>query len=90
MKTAQNYFTGNEYQGINAQDLNLAAKLNKYEENQWATYRQWFDNGYQVQKGEKGTGIQVVREDEEKPDKKIVKYYRVFNLAQVKEITDEE
>lgn len=84
-KTAQNYFTGTEYQGKNAQVLNAC----KYEENQWATYRQWLENGYQVQKGEHGTGIQVVRDDE-KTSKTVVKWYRVFNLAQVKEIEETE
>lgn len=82
MKTAQNYFTGNEYHGKNSAFLNLEYKTKKYEENQWATYRQWADGGYQVQKGQHGTGIQVVREDEDK-GKTVIKYYRVFNLAQV-------
>ena len=84
MITAQNYFTGVEYQGGNAQVLNSS----KYKENQWATYRQWFENGYQVQKGEHGTAIRVIEDD---PDTKetVVRYYRVFNIAQVKEIENE-
>lgn len=84
MITAQNYFTGVEYQGGNAQVLNSS----KYKENQWATYRQWFENGYQVQKGEHGTAIRVIKDD---PDTKetVVRYYRVFNIAQVKEIENE-
>lgn len=84
-RTAQNYFTGTEYQGGNAQALNAC----KHEENQWATYKQWFEGGYQVQKGEHGTSIQVVREDE-KTGKTVVRWYKVFNIAQVKELEDEE
>ncbi len=89
MKTAQNYFTGVEYQGHNAQELNSSTRLNKYEENQWATYKQWFEGGYQVQKGEHGTSIRVIREDE-KTLKTVVKYYRVFNISQVKEIEEDD
>lgn len=88
MSTAQNYFTGTEYQGKNAGFLNLEARAKKYTENQWATYKQWKENGYQVQKGEKGTPIQVVKENEE--NEKFIRYYRVFNLAQVKEIEEEK
>lgn len=88
-RTAQNYFTGTEYQGRNAQDLNSSTRLNKHEENQWATYKQWYEGGYQVQKGEHGTSIQVVREDE-KTKKTVVKWYKVFNIAQVKEIEEDE
>lgn len=84
-KTAQNYFTGTEYKGGNA----LTLSLTKFKENQWATYKQWFSNGYQVQKGEHGTSILVVK-DEPDSKKVAVRYYKVFNIAQVKEITDEE
>lgn len=81
----QNYFTGTEYQGQNAADLKAAG----YPDNQWATYRQWFNNGYQVQKGQHGTSILVVRDDDDRKGKKMVKYYRVFNIAQVAPIEEE-
>lgn len=86
--TAQNYFTGNEYHGGNAQLLDSLQRVEKYDENQWATYKQWLEGGYQVQKGEHGASIQVVRDDE-KTDKKIVRWYKVFNLAQVKEVEED-
>lgn len=84
-KTAINVFTQTEYQGQNAVDLNLQP----YEDNEWATYKQWFEHGYQVQKGQHGTGIMVVRDDD-KSDKKVIRYYRVFNVAQVAPVTEEE
>lgn len=85
--TAQpiNFFTRTEYKGQNAVDL----RLQGYKSDEWATYKQWLNGGYQVQKGQKGTGIMVVTEDE-KNNKKAVRWYRVFNIEQVKEITDEE
>lgn len=78
----QNYFTGVEYQGGNATSLRLAG----YKEGQWATYKQWFEHGYQVQKGEHGHSIMVVKDKDDDPSKKAVRYYKVFNVAQVKPI----
>lgn len=80
----QNYFTGIEYQGHNAMSLSLAG----YKDNQWATYKQWFEHGYQVQKGEHGQSIMVVTDHSDDKDKRAVKFYRVFNIAQVKEIEE--
>lgn len=80
-----NYFTGYKYQGVNAQDL--ASKAGK--SNQWATYHQWLNNGYQVQKGQHGTSIMIVKDDPES-DKKLVRYYKVFNFEQVAPVEAEE
>lgn len=87
-KAPQNYFTGTEYQGGNALTLTNCQRGSNYEQNQWATYKQWFENGYQVQKGEHGTSILVVK-DEPDSKKVAVRYYKVFNIAQVKEIENE-
>lgn len=82
--TPQNYFTGVEYSGHNATTL----RMTSYKSNQWATYRQWLEGGYQVQKGQKGQGIMKIVED--KDGNKRPKYYRVFNLEQVKVIEEEQ
>ena len=79
-----NYFTGHKYNGTNASDL--ASK--KYKSNQWATYHQWLNNGYQVQKGEHSTSIMLVKQDPES-DKTLVRYYKVFNFEQVAPVTQE-
>lgn len=80
-----NYFTGYKYSGVNAQDL--ASK--GFKANQWATYRQWIADDKQVQKGQHGTGIMLVKEDE-KTGKKVVKWYKVFNLEQVAPVEQEQ
>lgn len=82
--TAQNYFTGVEYTGHNATTLNMSG----YKSNQWATYRQWLEGGYQVQKGQKGQAIMKIVIDKE--GEKRPKFYRVFNQEQVKPIKEEE
>lgn len=88
---AQNYFTGAVYQGQNQADLLGTARLNDYQENQWATYRQWQEGGYQVQKGEKGTPIMALGKKDDDDTKVSVRYYRVFNISQTKPIeTDNE
>lgn len=73
-----NYFTGHKYQGINAQDL--ASK--GFKSNEWGTYHQWLNEGQQVQKGQHGTSIMLVKPDDE-TGKTVVKWYRVFNREQV-------
>ena len=89
MSLAQNYITGNEYQGQNQADLLMVARLNKYKSNQWATYKQWLECGRQVQKGEKGTGIMAIGKDKEDDTKTAIRYYRVFNEEQTKPIEEE-
>lgn len=74
-----NFFTGYKYQGQNAVDL--ASK--GYKSNEWGTYKQWFEHDYQVQKGQKGTGIMLVRPDDDNPKKAVVRWYKVFNREQV-------
>lgn len=78
-----NFTTQKAYQGYNADTL----ARTKYESNEWATYRQWLEAGFQVQKGEHGTPILKIIETED-GDKR-PKHYKVFNFEQVKEATDE-
>jgi antirestriction protein ArdC len=73
-----NFFTGYKYQGVNAQDL--ASK--GFKSNEWGTYKQWFEHEFQVQKGNKGTGIMLVKKDDD-TGKTVVRWYKVFNREQV-------
>lgn len=85
IKEQVNYFTKGVYQGKNAAFLALA----KFKSNKWATYRQWLEGGYQVQKGEKGQPImKIVTKDD--TNERFPKYYRVFNFEQVKKIEKSE
>lgn len=50
-----NASTGSAYRGVNILSLWVAAHMAGYQENTWATYKQWSDMGRQVLKGEKAT-----------------------------------
>ncbi len=72
---------------------NIAELLNtEYEEQIWATYRQWQELGYQVQKGERGTYLKKIvqvekkKKNGEKIKKNVPRGFCVFNIAQVAEI----
>ena len=80
-----NYFTGYKYQGVNSQDL--ASK--GFTSNQWATYKQWIEHDQQVQKGQHGTGIMLVKKDDDS-GKTVVRWYKVFNLEQVAPLETEQ
>jgi antirestriction protein ArdC len=53
-----NPVTGNRYRGGNAIHLLAAAMETGYEDPRWMTYKQAFEQGWQVRKGEKGTQIE--------------------------------
>ena len=54
---------------------------------EWATYRQWLELGYQVQKGQKSTRLIRVCEKEPKGKKsKYVKSFSVFNIEQTQKV----
>tara|TARA_R110002096_G_scaffold356080_1_gene549317 strand:+ start:170 stop:448 length:279 start_codon:yes stop_codon:yes gene_type:complete len=77
--------TGNEYTNTNVLKLICAG----YEDNTWATYRQWLQLGFQVQKGQKGTRLQkivVVNEKRSGKEKRVPRTFSVFNVSQVVEI----
>ena len=52
-----NAVSGHEYRGTNVVMLWVAANEAGYAENQWATFKQWSENGASVRKGEKGTPV---------------------------------
>ena len=78
-----NALTQNEYTGEN-RCLLLATF---YPEQEWATYKQWLELGYQVQKGQKGTKIvrmMVIKSKNGGKDKTVPRHYTVFNVDQCK------
>lgn len=81
---ATNYFTGTEYHGKNAVFLRMAP----FKSNEWATYKQWFEGGFQVQKGQHGQRIMKIVQDDDGDT--MPKFYTVFNFEQVKRIEKEE
>jgi len=81
-----NAASGRTYSGVNPALLSHRACP------AWASFKQWQEKGYSVQKGEKGSIVvfwkRFVAEDKETGDKKIIpllKYYRVFNGEQVRD-----
>ena len=52
-----NWVTGRAYNGINALLLSATARAEGYTSGEWATYKQISENGGNVLKGSKGTGI---------------------------------
>ncbi len=80
-----NALTRNEYTGGN-RCLLLGTF---YPEQEWATYKQWLELGYQVQKGQKGTKLtrmMVIKSKDGGKDKTVPRYYTVFNVEQCKYI----
>lgn len=49
--------TGRCYRGVNTLALWMTAEARGYTSGQWATYKQWQDQGAQVRKGEKATAV---------------------------------
>ncbi len=85
--------TENRYQGINILSLWFNQQSKNFTSNQWATFKQWKDNGAQVKKGEKGSrvifyktllGTQENGKGESEEIKiPMLKLYTVFNANQV-------
>lgn len=85
-----NKVSGKPYRGTNCFWTALSAFSNGFMSNQWATYKQWSDLGYQVKKGSKGTDIvffdKITIEDKETREDKTIpmlKGFSVFNADQV-------
>ena len=80
--------TGKIYRGGNLGYLSMVATKRGYESNEWGTYRGWAANGFNVQKGQKGTQIVFYKPIFEEKDGKtqfkcaILKYSTVFNRCQ--------
>jgi antirestriction protein ArdC len=53
-----NPVTGNRYRGGNAIHLLASAMQKGYDDPRWMTYKQAFEEGWQVRRGEKGTQIE--------------------------------
>lgn len=80
-----NYKTKVRYQGQNMEHLNHVQRSNGYKKNLWLTFNQAREMGLKVKKGEKGTRIVRVVENEEvgKKSKIGVRVYVVFNIEQI-------
>jgi antirestriction protein ArdC len=84
-----NLATGKEYRGINVISLWCASVSRGFERDQWLTYKQAQEKGWQVRKGAKaeyivkmGTGT-TTDEDEKERTFSYLKSYAVFNVAEV-------
>jgi len=90
--------SGKSYRGANAIHLMLEGMRRGFEDPRWLTYRQAWENGWQVGRGEKGTQIEFWRfprgrvhpcEDsrnltsDDRRDRPVYRVYTVFNAAQV-------
>ena len=53
----RNAFTKKPYRGANLFWLPLTAHSNEWKCNQWATFKQWSDNGYKIKKGSTHTKV---------------------------------
>jgi antirestriction protein ArdC len=81
--------TGKPYRGGNVLALSIAAIHKGYDDPRWCTYRQAAENGWQVRKGEKATGIEFweakpgSKAEDADDDEKRPRVYSVFNAAQI-------
>ena len=95
-----NAVTGRPYNGVNVLILWAAAAERGYQSQEWMTYRQAQEKGWQVRKGEKGTAVVFYKtiikdgdeqDDEEKPEvRRIMRTFHVFNREQVDGIPERE
>lgn len=96
----RNAQSGKRYRGINVLALWAEGHTSTY----WATYQQWQALGAQVRKGEKSSTVvffqQILKKGAPEPQPgeesgkddffPVLKYYSVFNLAQVDAIANED
>ena len=87
MKNAK---TQQEYTATNSSSLEESLVLNGFESDEWATFLQWKELGFNVKKGEKSTQLcRVVYKKEiskttgKEVKKKLLKRFNVFNRDQV-------
>lgn len=87
----KNLASDKPYRGINRILLGMSAMAHGYQSNIWATYKQWQEQGAQVQKGETGTQIVFFKpisgkENEETGEREagfcVLRGYTVFNATQ--------
>lgn len=88
MGRAKNLSTGKVYRGVNALILDATAEVFGYKSPYWLTYKQAFERGGYVRKGENGTPIVFFKRYEAENDdgeieiRGVYRYYTVFNLDQ--------
>ena len=87
MKNAK---TQQEYTATNTSSLEESLVLNGFQSDEWATFLQWKELGFNVKKGEKSTQLcRVVYKKEiskttgKEVKKKLLKRFNVFNRDQV-------
>jgi antirestriction protein ArdC len=83
-----NFSTGNRYRGVNIILLWCAAMKNKFDTNQWGSYKQWAEKDEFVRKGEKGNLVIFYDTIDKEVDGEIekipfLKKYHVFNRCQL-------
>lgn len=95
----KNLHSGRHYRGINTFMLSVISQAKSYPSRHWLTYKQATDSGGQVRKGEKSSLVvfwkplpKTVTDGETGEEKEktffVLKYYRVFNVAQVEGTSD--
>jgi len=97
MSADKNIITGASYRGINRLLLGMSAMAKGHTSNEWGTFKQWQEKGYQVQKGEKSTRIVFFKNvaGKETPDGEVeggyamIKAYAVFNAQQTNKEAEE-
>ena len=83
----ENAFTGNTYRGVNTVALWVSGM--RFMSPRWASYKQWFELGAQVKKGERGTHIVFYKTYEHENDDgsidklPVIRWSTVFNADQV-------
>lgn len=89
-----NVISKNAYRGSNTFFAAISAYKNGFVSNEWGTYKQWQDMGYQVKKGSKGTDIvffdKIKIEDKDTQEEKMIpmlKGFSVFNADQIEGYT---
>jgi len=84
----KNLKSGNTYRGMNQWLLQLDQRSTPY----WLTYKQAQELGGNVKKGEKGSMVIFYKsykrkgDGEDEPDRRCLRYYKVFNLDQIEGI----
>lgn len=87
-----NVLTKNTYQGINILQLWATGFVRGYDQQLWASYRQWAQVGAQVRTGERGTSVAFYKAYEVEPkaddpdddgNRRVLKTSTVFNIHQV-------
>lgn len=85
-----NFITKRPYEGINAMMLAITQDMKGYQSPYWMTLKQCNEKGGKIRKGEKSMIVtfwkKTIKDEKKKPEGDnvmfLLRYYRVFNLAQ--------